>query len=136
MQAAALTTPSGGGPRVLAHPSRDEIRLEDVLHALADPVRLGIVRVLADAEGECSCSVFDAPVSKSTLTHHFRVLREHGVITQTYRGTAKMNALRREDLADRFPGLLDTVLAAARRQAAAGPDAGAGTAAAAATSAS
>ncbi|MEU6117079.1 helix-turn-helix transcriptional regulator [Streptomyces sp. NPDC047117] len=120
MPPAATSTPAGGGPRVLAHPSRDAIRLEDVLHALADPVRLGIVRVLADAEGECSCSVFDAPVSKSTLTHHFRVLREHGVITQTYRGTAKMNALRRDDLAELFPGLLDTVLAAARRQDAAG----------------
>ncbi|GAA0481616.1 MULTISPECIES: ArsR/SmtB family transcription factor [Streptomyces] len=134
MPPVATTTPTGGGPRVLAHPSRDAIRLEDVLHALADPVRLSIVRVLADAEGECSCSVFDAPVSKSTLTHHFRVLREHGVITQTYRGTAKMNALRREDLADLFPGLLDTVLAAARRQEAAGLSAGAGAAAAGATS--
>ncbi|WP_051871431.1 ArsR/SmtB family transcription factor [Streptomyces sclerotialus] len=134
MPPAAMSTPSGGGPRVLAHPSRDAIRLEDVLHALADPVRLGIVRVLADAEGECSCSVFDVPVSKSTLTHHFRVLREHGVITQTYRGTAKMNALRWDDLAERFPGLLDTVLAAARRQEAAGVSAGADAAVAGVTS--
>ncbi|MFC6063286.1 ArsR/SmtB family transcription factor [Streptomyces ochraceiscleroticus] len=130
----ATSTPSGGAPRVLGHPSRDAIRLEDVLHALADPVRLGIVLVLDEAEGECSCSVFDAPVSKSTLTHHFRVLREHGVITQAYRGTAKMNALRRDDLEDLFPGLLDTVLTAARRQAAAGLGAGAGAAATGATS--
>ncbi|MEV0600254.1 helix-turn-helix transcriptional regulator [Streptomyces sp. NPDC050315] len=133
MPPAATSTPSGGGPRALDHPSHDAIRLEDVLHALADPVRLGIVLVLDEAEGECSCSVFDAPVSKSTLTHHFRVLREHGVITQAYRGTAKMNALRRDDLEDLFPGLLDTVLTAARRQAAAGRGAGAGAAATAAT---
>ncbi len=57
------------------------------------------------------------PVSKSTTTHHFRVLREAGVITQVYRGTSKMNVLRRADLDALFPGLLDRVLAAADAQA-------------------
>lgn len=101
--------------RELAHPDRAEIRLEEVLHALADPVRLRIVRTLAAHQEELACSVFDLPVTKSTTTHHFRVLRESGVISQFYRGTAKLNALRREDLDARFPGLLDSVLAAAQR---------------------
>ncbi len=57
------------------------------------------------------------PVTKSTTTHHFRVLRESGVIRQVYRGTAKMNGLRRDDQDDLFPGLLDSVLSAAARQA-------------------
>ncbi|MFE0516471.1 ArsR/SmtB family transcription factor, partial [Streptomyces sp. NPDC058964] len=65
-----------------------------------------------------SCSRFEVPVAKSTTTHHFRVLRESGVIRQTYRGTAKMNGLRRDDLEELFPGLLDSLLAAAGRQAA------------------
>ncbi|MFD7229888.1 ArsR/SmtB family transcription factor [Streptomyces sp. NPDC059881] len=99
--------------RELAHPARDEIRLEGVLHALSDPVRLRVVRDLATAEDELSCSYFDLPVTKSTSTHHFRVLRESGVIQQVYRGTAKMNGLRREDLDALFPGLLDSVLTAA-----------------------
>ncbi len=60
---------------------------------------------------------FDLPVTKSTTTHHFRVLRESGVIRQVYRGTAKMNGLRRDDLDGLFPGLLDSLLAAADRQA-------------------
>nr|WP_202431592.1 helix-turn-helix domain-containing protein [Streptomyces sp. SID7804] len=101
----------------MPHPAREEIRLEGVLHALSDPVRLRIVRELADEEVRLSCSHFDLPVTKSTTTHHFRVLRESGVIRQTYEGTAKMNGLRRDDLDDLFPGLLDCLLTAAARQA-------------------
>ncbi|MFI6937936.1 ArsR/SmtB family transcription factor [Streptomyces sp. NPDC050418] len=102
--------------RALAHPERAEIRLESVLHALSDPMRLQVVRELAAAEDELSCSHFDLPVTKSTTTHHFRVLRESGVIRQVYRGTAKMNGLRRDDLTELFPGLLDAVLDASVRQ--------------------
>nr|WP_245684391.1 helix-turn-helix domain-containing protein [Streptomyces roseoverticillatus] len=112
----AKKQPSPSG-RSLEHPDRADIRLEGVLHALSDPMRLQIVRDLAAGEGELNCSVFDLPVSKSTTTHHFRVLRENGVVRQIYRGTAKMNALRREDLEALFPGLLDSVLTAASLQA-------------------
>jgi DNA-binding transcriptional ArsR family regulator len=101
---------------VLAHPARDEIRLENVLHALADPMRLRVVRELAAADADLSCSEVELPVTKSTTTHHFRVLRENGVIRQTYQGTAKMNGLRRDDLDALFPGLLDRVLEAADSQ--------------------
>ncbi|MFD6416059.1 ArsR/SmtB family transcription factor [Streptomyces sp. NPDC060194] len=111
-------TTSVPSSRELAHPPRGEIRLEEVLHALSDPVRLSVFRELAEAEGELSCSHFDLPVTKSTTTHHFRVLRESGVIRQAYRGTAKMNGLRRDDLDALFPGLLDHLVAAAVRQAA------------------
>ncbi|MEU3955356.1 ArsR family transcriptional regulator [Streptomyces achromogenes] len=104
--------------RALPHPDREHIRLESVLHALSDPMRLQIVRELAAKEAELTCSQFDLPVTKSTTTHHFRVLRESGVVRQVYRGTAKMNGLRRDDLESLFPGLLDSVLAAADRQAA------------------
>ncbi|MGW3564556.1 ArsR/SmtB family transcription factor [Streptomyces sp. NPDC000941] len=102
--------------RALEHPARDAVRLEDVLHALSDPMRLRVVRTLAGEARELACSDIPLPVSKSTTTHHFRVLRECGVINQIYRGTAKMNALRREDLDALFPGLLDSVLLAADRQ--------------------
>ncbi|GHI09608.1 ArsR family transcriptional regulator [Streptomyces cellostaticus] len=107
---------SAAAGRDLPHPDREEIRLEAVLHALSDPMRLRIVRELAADGSELSCSHFDLPVTKSTTTHHFRVLRESGVVRQVYRGTAKMNGLRREDLDDLFPGLLDSLLAAAGRQ--------------------
>lgn len=106
------------GARALAHPDREEIRIEGVLHALSDPMRLRVVRELATAEDELTCSRIELPVSKSTTTHHFRVLRESGIVRQTYRGTAKMNGLRRDDLEALFPGLLRSVLEAANRQAA------------------
>ncbi|MFG2193955.1 ArsR/SmtB family transcription factor [Streptomyces sp. NPDC048639] len=108
-----VTTPG----RTLDHPAREDIRLEGVLHALSDPMRLCIVRTLAGGKGPLSCSVFDLPVTKSTGTHHFRVLRQSGVIRQAYQGTAKLNGLRRDDLDALFPGLLDCVLDAAARQA-------------------
>ncbi|MFJ1587960.1 ArsR/SmtB family transcription factor [Streptomyces sp. NPDC088197] len=117
VSAAGPDAPAAAG-RALEHPGTGEIRLEEVLHALSDPMRLIVVRNLAAAHGEVACSDVPLPVSKSTTTHHFRVLREAGVISQIYRGTSKMNALRTDDLEALFPGLLDRVLDAAARQAA------------------
>ncbi|MDI3384909.1 helix-turn-helix domain-containing protein [Streptomyces sp. B-S-A8] len=112
-----MTAATKSSGRALPHPEFGEIRLEAVLHALSDPMRLRIVRELALCERELACSYFELPVTKSTTTHHFRVLRESGVIRQCYRGTAKMSGLRRDDLDALFPGLLDGVLRAAARQA-------------------
>jgi DNA-binding transcriptional ArsR family regulator len=97
----------------LAHPDRDEIELSSVLHALSDPVRLQIVAGLASEACERSCGSFEVPVTKSTCTHHFKVLREAGVIRQRQQGTARLNTLRVEDLEARFPGVLETILRAA-----------------------
>jgi DNA-binding transcriptional ArsR family regulator len=97
----------------ISHPKRNEIELAAVLHALSDPVRLKIVSALAADAAEHTCASFDVPVTKSTCTHHFKVLREAGVIHQRQVGTARLNALRTEDLEARFPGLLATVLQAA-----------------------
>jgi len=94
----------------LHHPERDEIELPGVLHALSDPQRLEIVRRLSGSDEPCACGSIKLGVSKSTMTHHFRVLRESGVIRQKREGTSKLTELRREDLDARFPGLLDAVL--------------------------
>ena len=82
-----------------------------VLYALSDPVRLAIVRRLAD-DGDKACGTFGLPVAKSTASHHFKVLRDAGVIQTRPEGTQYINSLRREDLEVRFPGLLDAVLRA------------------------
>lgn len=96
----------------LGHPERDAVELATVLHALSDPMRLQIVAALA-AGDELTCKSFDLPVVKSTCTHHFRVLREAGVIRQRQVGTCRLNSLRADDLEARFPGLIDAVLRAA-----------------------
>ncbi|PWC13905.1 ArsR/SmtB family transcription factor [Brenneria corticis] len=93
------------------HPDRDQIRLENVLTALGNPLRLAVLRVLADG-GEYSCGSVLQGISKSTLTHHWRVLRDSGVIWQRPYGRENLLSLRREDLDARFPGLLDALLGA------------------------
>jgi DNA-binding transcriptional ArsR family regulator len=96
----------------LAHPDCAQFELAAVLHALSDPVRLRIVAALAE-RGELTCSAIELPVSKSTCTHHYRVLREAGVIRQRAEGTMRLNSLRREDLDRCFPGLIDAVISSA-----------------------
>ncbi len=110
--AAAPPPETASATEALLHPCRDEIALPAVLHALSDPMRLRIVAALARGD-ERTCGSFELRVVKSTCTHHFRVLREAGVIRQRLEGTTRMNSLRRNDLDTRFPGLVDAVLAAA-----------------------
>lgn len=97
------------------HPSRDDITLTGVLGALGDHTRLAIVRRLALAEQGLNCSraAVCPDVPKSTLSNHFRVLREAGVVRMVKRGVENINTVRREDLDARFPGLLDRILEAA-----------------------
>lgn len=94
------------------HPSRDAIRLENVLAALGNPMRMAVVALLAQGEAR-SCGSLLQGVSKSTLTHHWRVLRDSGVIWQKPSGRENLLSLRRDDLDARFPGLLDALLSAA-----------------------
>ena len=96
----------------LEHPDRDEIELTAVLHALSDPQRLRIVAVLAADEEPRACGSFGLEITKSTCTHHFRVLREAGVLRQHDEGRHRMTELRRNDLDARFPGLLDSIVGA------------------------
>jgi DNA-binding transcriptional ArsR family regulator len=98
--------------RLLYHPDRKDISLEGVFYALGDPVRLKIVKRLA-IKGEQPCAALDFAVAKSTMSHHYRVLRESGVIYCRKEGTQHLNSLRREDLDALFPGLLDVVLQSA-----------------------
>lgn len=97
----------------LPEPRRDEIELAPLLAALADSTRLGMVAKLAASDGEMSCGSLTTCVTKSTASHHLKVLREAGVITQRPCGVARMNQLRVDDLDSRFPGLLASVVAAA-----------------------
>ena len=98
--------------RPYKHPSIDEVTLERVFHALSDPARLAIVRHLARV-GTATCGELDGGRPKSSMSHHFRILREAGLIHTRNEGTVHQNQLRREELDGRFPGLLGAVLAQA-----------------------
>jgi DNA-binding transcriptional ArsR family regulator len=93
------------------HPSCGELELPAILHALSDPARLEIVRRLSRGP-ECTCGTFELGLSKATLSHHFKVLREAGVVRTRPDGRKRMLSLRDDDLNERFPGLLEAILAA------------------------
>lgn len=93
----------------IKHPDIAEVQLDDVLRALADPTRRSIVRQLI-AEGARACGTFGLPVAAATLSHHFKALRTAGIIRQYDEGRQRMNTLRLDELDERFPGLVRTVL--------------------------
>ena len=95
----------------IQQPLRDDIALTQVLHALSDPVRMEIVLKIARA-GQVACGAFDIPMPKSTLSHHFKVLRESGIVATRREGNELMNSLRFEDLEARFPGVIKAIIAA------------------------
>ncbi|WP_106401689.1 ArsR/SmtB family transcription factor [Actinocorallia populi] len=101
---------SSRSERVPAHPDIHTIGLQQVLEALVDPVRRQIVSALYAADQALACGTIDLPVSKSTATHHFHVLREAGLIRQHYAGTSRMNELRRDEIDEAFPGLLHALV--------------------------
>lgn len=95
--------------KTLIHPSPRDISLHGVLYALGDATRLQMVRCLAQTGSAC-CNSLTQDLPKSTLTRHFRVLRENGVIAQEVRGRQLVNTLRHDILEARFPGLLQAIL--------------------------
>jgi DNA-binding transcriptional ArsR family regulator len=99
---------------LLEAPSLDEIDGLTVLQALSDPVRLEIVRQLSRCRGssELRCGQIELPVTKSTASHHLKILFAAGLLSEREQGTSKFIRLRRDELDGRFPGLLDSVLRA------------------------
>lgn len=96
--------------RPFKHPDADDLTLERLLYALSDPVRLEIIRYLAGVP-EATCGALDGGRPKSSMSHHFRVLRDAGLVQTRNIGTTHMNSLRGDTLEQRFPGLLQSILA-------------------------
>jgi DNA-binding transcriptional ArsR family regulator len=95
------------------HPTKEDITLAGVLGALGDPMRLKILKKLLEKhDGGVSCSGAApcAEMAKSTLSHHFRVLRDAGLIRTTKQGVENLNSVRWDEVNERFPGLLKTVM--------------------------
>ena len=106
----------------LLHPSIQDITVEGILHALSDPVRVAIYAQLAGSECAATCSNFlemsDRSIPKSTLSQHFRALREAGLVRSERHGVEMRNTTRCQEIEQRFPGLLPGILAAFKQQAA------------------
>jgi DNA-binding transcriptional ArsR family regulator len=95
------------------HPATEDISLAGVLGALSDPMRLKILKKLLakrDRSLSCSGAAPCAEMAKSTLSHHFRVLRDAGLIRTTKQGVENLNCVRWDDVNKRFPGLLHAIM--------------------------
>lgn len=98
------------------HPPAEAFLLSTILHALSDPYRLSIVQKLAVLQPQ-PCAPLQGNRPKSSVSHHFNVLRKAGLVRTVVEGVLHMNSLRNAELESRFPGLLDTILAAAAHSA-------------------
>ncbi len=106
--------------RPLLHPSAEDITVEGILHALSDPVRVDIFSRIAGAKCAQTCSAFlevsERTVPKSTLSQHFKALRDAGLIRSERKGVEMHNTSRCDEIDKRFPGLLPAIMAAHRSQ--------------------
>jgi DNA-binding transcriptional ArsR family regulator len=102
--------------RPLIHPSIEDVTLEGILHALSDPVRAAIYAQLAVSEGAATCSalaaVSDREIPKSTLSQHFRALREAGLVRSERAGVEMRSQTRCMEIQQRFPGLIPAIMKA------------------------
>jgi DNA-binding transcriptional ArsR family regulator len=102
------------GVRPLFHPSLADITVEGILHALSDPVRAAIYADIVSQECSQSCSMFltvsDKAIPKSTLSQHFKALREAGLIRGERRGVEMLNTSRCAEIEERFPGLIRAII--------------------------
>ena len=99
--------------RSLPHPTREQLELPAILDALSDPTRLKLFIEISQRD-ESPCGAFTHLASKTNVTYHVQRLREAGLVWVRIQGTSRLISLRREDVDARFPGLLDSILAAAR----------------------
>lgn len=97
--------------RNLIHPDIKSVNLPSVLYALSDPIRLEIVKSLS-IKSEQTCGKINVDVANSTKSYHLKILRESGIIRMYAEGKKRFASLRREELNERFPGLLTSVLKA------------------------
>lgn len=105
----------------ITHPNMKDVTVEGILHALADPVRAGIFAQIATSECARTCSNFlniveNRTLPKSTLSAHFKVLREAGLIRSERKGVELHNTTRCAELKDRFGEMVGTIIAAYMQQ--------------------
>ena len=103
--------------RQIKHPAMEQVELIEILYALADPTRMEIVVRLAKAGRKLTCGELDLNRPKSSMSHHFKILRSAGLVETVVDGTEHMNSLRLEEIEQKYPGVLESVLKATQTSA-------------------
>ncbi|PPC95825.1 MAG: transcriptional regulator [Methylotenera sp.] len=98
--------------RQIKHPTIEQVELTDIMYALADPTRLEIIALLAKAGKKLTCGEINLNRPKSSMSHHFKILRGAGLVQTLIEGTEHMNSLRLDEIEQKYPGVLSAVLKA------------------------
>lgn len=98
--------------RQIKHPNIEQVELTDIMYALSDPTRIEIVTLLAKAGKKLTCGEVDLNRPKSSMSHHFKILRSAGLVETVIEGTEHMNSLRLDEIEQKFPGVLSSVIKA------------------------
>lgn len=98
--------------RQIKHPNIEQVELTDIMYALSDPTRIEIVTLLAKAGRKLTCGEVDLNRPKSSMSHHFKILRSAGLVETVIEGTEHMNSLRLSEIEQKFPGVLSSVIKA------------------------
>lgn len=96
--------------RQIKHPKLEQIELTDLMYALSDPARLEIVKALSCGSKTQTCSELNCDRPKSSMSHHFKILRESGLLETQIEGKEHKNSLRTAELEKKFPGLMKSIL--------------------------
>lgn len=96
--------------RQMKHPDIEQVELIDIMYALSDPTRLEIIGVLARAKRAMTCGELDGNRPKSSMSHHFKILRAAGLVRTRIEGTEHMNSLRLTEIEQKFPGVLKAII--------------------------
>ncbi len=97
-------------PRSFSHPAAKEITIDGILYALSDPARRAIVAKLMDGGGKSCTKSCAGGMAPSTISFHYKTLRENGLIRSEKLGVEVISTLRKEEIDKKFPGLLDSIL--------------------------
>jgi len=101
--------------RKIKHPPIEQIELTELMYALSDPARLEIVACLAQAGRQMTCGELDMNRPKSSMSHHFKILRAAGLVETIIDGKEHLNSLRLAEIEQKFPGVLSAVLQSIQR---------------------
>ncbi|HEY0843520.1 ArsR/SmtB family transcription factor [Methylotenera sp.] len=101
--------------RQIKHPTIEQVELTDIMYALSDPTRLEIIMLLAQAGRKLTCGEINLNRPKSSMSHHFKILRSAGLVETLIEGTEHMNSLRLEEVESKYPGVLNAVIKAATK---------------------
>lgn len=94
----------------MKHPPIEQVDLIDIMYALSDPTRLEIIRCLASKSGPMTCGELVLNRPKSSMSHHFKILRGAGLVKTVIEGTEHMNSLRLVEIEKKFPNVLSSIL--------------------------